>query len=202
MHDAHHKGEDHYHENEASSENEHQEITSFLIQYRSPMAIALFPRMVNESTNMQAASPAQESTRLFSLIGIGVDTLQWFAILIMFIAAISVFVNLYNSLKDRSYDLAIMRTLGASRGKLFLIVITEGIVLTVAGALIGIALGHAVLGIISHFQESSQAKLNALYFVQAEVYLLISGMVLGILASIIPSWQAYNVNISETLAKN
>jgi putative ABC transport system permease protein len=202
MHDAHHEGEDHDHANEASSKKEHQEITSLLIQYRSPMAVALFPRMVNESTNMQAASPAQESTRLFSLIGIGVDTLQWFAILIMFIAAISVFVNLYNSLKDRSYDLAIMRTLGASRGKLFLIVITEGIVLTIAGALIGIALGHTALGTISHFQESSQAKLNALYFVQAEVYLLISGLVLGILASIIPSWRAYNVNISETLSKN
>jgi putative ABC transport system permease protein len=202
MHDAHHEGEDHDHANESSAENEHQEITSLLIQYRSPMAVAIFPRMVNESTKMQAASPAQESTRLFSLIGVGVDTLQWFAILIMFIAAVSVFVNLYNSLKDRSYDLAIMRTLGASRGKLFLIVITEGIVLTVTGALVGIALGHTALGLISHFQESSQAKFSALYFLKAEVYLLISGLLLGILASIIPSWQAYNVNISGTLSKN
>jgi putative ABC transport system permease protein len=202
MHDAHHEGKDHEHAEEASSENEEQEITSLLIQYRSPMAVALFPRMVNESTNMQAASPAQESTRLFSLIGVGVDTLQWFAILIMFIAAVSVFVNLYNSLKERSYDLAIMRTLGASRGKLFLIVIAEGTLLTLAGALVGIALGHAGLGLISHFQESSQAKLNPFFFVKSEVYLLISGLLLGMLASIIPSWQAYNVNISGTLSKN
>src|SRR5690349_20134874 len=119
-----------------------KEISSLLIQYRSPMLVVMFPRMVNESTNMQAASPAQESTRLFSLIGIGVDTLQWFAVLIMFIAAISVFVNLYNSLKERSYDLAIMRTLGASRTKLFLIVITEGIMLTLAGTVMGVLLGH------------------------------------------------------------
>ncbi|RYF22070.1 MAG: FtsX-like permease family protein, partial [Flavobacteriales bacterium] len=131
---------DHNHEGEAEhAHDEDREFTSLLIQYRSPMAVAMFPQMVNQTTNMQAASPAQESTRLFSLIGVGVDTLQWFALLIMFIAAISVFVNLYNSLKERSYDLAIMRTLGASKGKLFFIIILEGLILTLIGTIIGVA---------------------------------------------------------------
>ncbi|RYG18820.1 MAG: FtsX-like permease family protein, partial [Chitinophagaceae bacterium] len=155
---------------------EGREITSLLIQYRSPMSVAIFPRMVNQMTSLQSASPAMESTRLFSLIGVGVDTLQWFAILIMFIAAISVFVNLYNSLKERSYDLAIMRTLGASRTKLFIIVILEGLLLTIAGTLIGIGLGHAVLALISHYQESSQAKLSGTQFITSELYILLAGL--------------------------
>lgn len=196
------KDEDHKNTQAESSEIKERELTSLLIQYRSPMAVVLFPRMVNESTNMQAASPAQESTRLFSLIGVGVDTLEWFAYLVMFIAAMSVFINLYNSLKERSYDLAIMRTLGASKGKLFLIVIAEGIMLTFTGAVLGIVLGHAALGIISHFQESSQAKLNGLLFLKEEIYLLIFGLLVGVFASIIPSWQAYQVNISKILSKN
>jgi len=186
----------------AAAEIQDREITSLLIQYRSPMAVVMFPRMVNQSTNLQAASPAQESTRLFSLIGVGVDTLQWFAVLIMLIAAISVFVNLYNSLKERSYDLAIMRTLGASRTKLFLIVIIEGILLTLAGTVIGIVLGHAALALISHFQESSQAKLNGLLFLKDEIYLLIAGLLIGIFASVIPAIQAYSANISKILSKN
>lgn len=185
-----------------TTEIQGQEITSLLIQYRSPMSVVMFPRMVNQATNLQSASPAMESTRLFSLIGVGVDTLQWFAILIMLIAAISVFVNLYNSLKERSYDLAIMRTLGASRTKLFVIVILEGLILTIVGTIIGMGLGHLALQLIAHYQESSQAKLTGWVFIPTEAYLLLAGLAIGIFASIIPALQAYRSNISKILAKN
>lgn len=195
--------EDHDHAAAADhNHDEDREFTSLLIQYRSPMAVAMFPQMVNQTTNMQAASPAQESTRLFSLIGVGVDTLQWFAVLIMLIAAISVFVNLYNSLKERSYDLAIMRTLGASKGKLFSLIILEGLILTLIGTVIGIALGHGILQLISHYQESSQAKMNGLIFIKEEIYLLAAGLAIGIIAAAIPAIQAYRSNISKILAKN
>lgn len=198
----HHEGHDHEgHEHEAHSEQP-RELTSLLIQYRSPMSVAMFPRMVNETTNMQAASPAQESTRLFSLIGVGVDTLQWFAVMIMLIAAISVFVNLYNSLKERNYDLAIMRTLGASRTRLFLIVIAEGMMLTLAGTIIGIALGHLALEFIGSNQESSQAQLTGFVLLCDEIYLFFAGIGIGIFAAIIPAIQAYRSNISKILAKN
>lgn len=203
MHDP---EEEHHHDSKDHEKEVHEiqnkEITSLLVQYRSPMSVVMFPRMVNESTNMQAASPAQESTRLFSLIGVGVDTLQWFALLIMFIAAISVFVNLYNSLKERSYDLAIMRTLGASRTKLFLIVIAEGIMLTLAGTMIGIALGHLALEFIGSNQESTQARLTGLILLSDEVYLFAAGLAIGIFAAIIPAIQAYRSNISKILSKN
>lgn len=186
----------------AAPEIRDKEITALLIQYRSPMSVAMFPRMVNEMTNLQSAAPAMESARLFSLIGIGVDTLQWFAILIMLIAAISVFVNLYNSLKERTYDLAIMRTLGASRFKLFSIIILEGLLLTIAGTIIGVALGHFVLEIIGAQQESSQAKITGLIFIKDELYLLASGLAIGIFASVIPAIEAYKANISKILAQN
>ncbi|RWU08345.1 ABC transporter permease [Pedobacter chitinilyticus] len=200
-----HKNGTPYHGEKTEADHSHdedREFTSLLIQYRSPMAVAMFPQMVNQTTNMQAASPAQESTRLFSLIGVGVDTLQWFAVLIMLIAAISVFVNLYNSLKERSYDLAIMRTLGASKGKLFSLIILEGLILTLIGTIIGIALGHGILQLISNYQESSQAKMNGLIFIKEEFYLLAAGLAIGIVAAVIPAVQAYRSNISKILAKN
>ncbi|MCJ0742354.1 ABC transporter permease [Pedobacter montanisoli] len=205
MHDD---GEAHAHEGhnhtdfKNEQETEGKEITSLLIQYRSPMSVAMFPRMVNQMTSLQSASPAMESTRLFSLIGVGVDTLQWFAVLIMLVAGISVFVNLYNSLKERTYDLAVMRTLGASRLKLFIIIILEGLILTVIGSLIGLAVGHGILQVIGAYQESSQARLTGLIFLPQEVYLLLIGLAIGIFAAIIPAIQAYRSNISKILAKN
>lgn len=190
------------HEESGGHHEEPEELTSLLIQYRSPMSVAMFPRMVNETTNMQAASPAQESTRLFSLIGVGIDTLQWFAVLIMLIAAISVFVNLYNSLKERSYDLAIMRTLGASRNQLFFIVISEGIMLTLAGTLAGIALGHLAIQLIGSYQESSQARMTGIVLLSDELYLFVAGLGIGIFAAVIPAIQAYRSNISKILSQN
>lgn len=218
MHDDHEKEEakEHAHDKGAKEDtpssarpdqvgatrDNNREITALLIQYRSPMSVVMFPRMVNQMTNLQAASPAMESTRLFSLIGVGVDTLQWFAVMIMLIAAISVFVNLYNSLKERSYDLAIMRTLGASRGQLFQIVIFEGILLTLAGTIIGIGLGHLALQLIGAYQESSQARLTGFVLLKDEIYLFVTGLAIGIFAAIIPALQAYRSNISKILSKN
>lgn len=208
MHEDHEKEEaaehhDHKdHRPDQTGHNDEKEITALLIQYRSPMSVVMFPRMVNQSTNLQAASPAMESTRLFSLIGVGVDTLKWFAALIMLIAAISVFVNLYNSLKERSYDLAIMRTLGASRSQLFCIVIFEGILLTLAGTIIGMVLGHLVLQLIGNYQESSQARLSGFILLKDEIYLFVAGLAIGIFAAVIPALQAYWSNISKILSKN
>ncbi|PRY49471.1 putative ABC transport system permease protein [Arcticibacter pallidicorallinus] len=189
------------HEHAEEGDDEDREITSLLIQYHSPMAVVMFPRLVNQSTNMQAASPALETARLFSLIGVGVDTLQWFAILIMVIAAISVFVSLFNSLKERKYDIAVMRVMGASRSRIFIIVILEGVLLSLVGALIGIALGHGILQMIGSFQDSSQAKLSGLVFNLKELYILTAGLAIGIIASILPAIQAYRSDIASILSK-
>ena len=198
-------GEEHHEHNE-SEEHEHHEslegkdITSLLIQYKSPLSVITFPKLINESTFMQAASPAMESARLFSLVGVGMDALTWFAYLIILISAISVFVNLYNSLKERKFDLAIMRTLGASRFKVFFLVIFEGIIITVIGALLGIVLGHGFVELIGSYQEDGQHVFTGLIFYKEEFYLLGLGLVLGVLASIIPALQAYNTDISKVLA--
>src|SRR5690606_31707057 len=181
----HHHGEDHDHEHAEEHDHEtappspvadgqlvksimgdvgtgEREITSLLIQYRNPAAIGMFPRLVNQNTAMQAASPAIESARLFSLLGIGIDSLQILAYVIMLMAALSVFISLYNALKSRKYDLAIMRTLGASQGKLFGIVIAEGILLTFVGAIVGIGIGHIAIYLIGSNTGGSGTLLEAL----------------------------------------
>lgn len=183
---------------------EHQskkEITSLLIQYRSRMSIVLFPMMVNKSTSMQAASPAKESARLFTLIGVGVNTAKWFAIIVMFISAISIFVTLYNSLRERMYDLAIMRVMGASQLKVFTIIILEGIILTIIGSAIGMFLGHVCLHVIGYFQDSPQARLSGFYFMPEELYLVAGGFSIGIVAAILPAIQAYRADISKTILR-
>ncbi|MGK6351052.1 ABC transporter permease [Parapedobacter sp. DT-150] len=179
-----------------------REITSMLIQYRNPAAIGMFPRLVNQNTALQAASPAIESARLFSLLGIGIDSLQVLAYVIMLMAALSVFISLYNALKSRKYDLAIMRTLGASQGKLFGIVIAEGILLTFVGAIAGIIIGHIALYLIGASTGGTATLLQAFLLLPQEGWLVLIGVSIGFVAAVIPAIKAYKTSISQTLSGN
>ncbi|SEK95137.1 ABC transporter permease [Parapedobacter koreensis] len=179
-----------------------REITSMLIQYRNPAAIGMFPRLVNQNTAMQAASPAIESARLFSLLGIGIDSLQILAYVIMLMAALSVFISLYNALKSRKYDLAIMRTLGASQGKLFGIVIAEGILLTFVGAIAGVVIGHIAIYLIGASTGGTATLLQALVLLPEEAWLVVIGVAIGFIAAVLPAIKAYKTSISQTLSGN
>ena len=52
----------------------------------------------------------------------------------MLAAGLSVFIALTNALEERRYDLAVMRMLGAGRGKLFGLLVLEGLMLALLGA--------------------------------------------------------------------
>ncbi len=181
---------------------EEREITSLLVQYSSPMAAVQLPRFINSRSALQAASPAFEITRLFELLGVGVTFIQGLAIVIVVIAGLSIFIALYNSLKERRYDLAIMRTIGASRAQVFLHIIVEGIILTFLGAVVGILMGHLFLYflVISNGQ-GNLAGISATLFHKDELWILAYAVMLGIVAALLPAWQAYNTNISKQLTR-
>lgn len=176
------------------------EITALLLEYNSPAAISIIPRMINQSTHMQAASPAIESARIFSLLGVGLDSLEILAYAIMVIAALSVFISLYNALKNRRYDLAIMRTMGASRNKLFALIIVEGLTITLIGGIIGLFFGHLILAYIASQASQSADFINAFQLYPFELIIVLGAVLIGIIAALIPAFKAYNTTISKTLA--
>ncbi|MFD1768204.1 ABC transporter permease [Sphingobacterium suaedae] len=181
-------------------ESRGDEVTALLIKYASPAAMGIVPRLVNQSTDMQAASPALESTRLFSLLGVGLDSLAILAYVIMFIAGVSVFISLYNALKERKYDLAIMRSMGASKTKLFTLVLVEGLVITCIGGVIGLLFGHATLFFINQQASETADFLEAFHINSNELFLILAACLIGILAAAIPAMKAYKTTISTILA--
>ncbi|MDR0265965.1 MAG: ABC transporter permease [Sphingobacterium sp.] len=176
------------------------EITAILVKYQSPAAIGILPKLIDQQTDMQAASPAMESTRLFSLLGVGIDSLSILAYVIMLIAGLSVFINLYNALKQRKYDLAIMRTLGASKGKLLAIVLLEGLTITIIGGLIGLIMAHLALYYISNQTSQSADFIEAFKLHPKELVFLLVACIIGIFAAFIPAIKAYRTSISGTLS--
>jgi putative ABC transport system permease protein len=118
----------------------------------------------------------------------------------MCIAAISVFISLLNSLKNRKYELALMRSLGASPFKLFSMIMLESLLICIMGYAAGIALGRIGQAIMTHFgNEQIQMGTSLWALSSQELYLFPITLLIGVIAALIPAFQAYRTDISKVL---
>lgn len=199
VHEEHHEPAD---EDDRKALESDREVTVLLLQYASPLAAAMLPRQINSQSELQAASPAYETARLFRIVGVGVEALRAFAVVLILAAGLSVFIALYSALEERRYDLAVMRTLGASPGRLFGLLLAEGLVLAAVGAAAGIALGHlftAALG--AWLVAQQQYPVTGLEFRIEELWLAAAALGVGLAAALIPAWRAYRSDVAKTLAQ-
>lgn len=179
-----------------------KEITNLLVRYRSKtnfQALSM-PRNINSNTDMQAASPAIEINRLYSMIGSGTEMLRWLAILIAIVSGVSIFLSLYRSMKERKYELSIMRVLGAGRNKIFSLILAEGLILAIIGFVLGFILSHLGIFLLSNnVEQNFRYSLNSGTFLSQEIWVFVVSIVIGLLAALIPAYQAANTDINHTL---
>jgi lipoprotein-releasing system permease protein len=138
-------------------------------------------------------------------------------LLLMFIVAVAAF-NIVSTLvmvvTDKTADIAILRTMGATPGRIMRIFIVQGAVIGVFGTLIGTALG--ILGAlnISGFISWLESVLGH-QFLSADVYFISylpsqlkwqdvfiisgAGLAMSLLATIYPAWRASRVEPAEAL---
>ncbi|WP_367915722.1 ABC transporter permease [Leadbetterella sp. DM7] len=191
-------GHDEHGEEDAGHE---PEVTCALVKFRSPMGMMSLPRLINQNTKMQAALPAIEVNRLFELMGIGMDAVKALAAAIMLISGVSVFITLFNALKERKYELALMLSMGGTRIKLFFMLLLEGIFLALSGYVLGILFSRTGLWLASGaLKRGYNYSLQQQFLQKEEIYLLVLALCIGIVAAVIPSSGIYKINISKTLA--
>lgn len=193
---------DHEHHEDMTLDEPNMEITAVLLKFRNKMGIVMWPRIIAQNTKMQAASPAIEVNRIFSLFGVGLTALQYLAYAIMLISGISIFIALYNRLKERKYEFALMRINGASRTQLLSLIMMESLILCFVGFVFGTIFGRFALQFISNTAEDDfKMAFNPFELVwDKEMALFLATMIVGIIAALIPAIKAYKLNISKTLA--
>ena len=179
---------------------EERELTLALIQYASPLAAASFPRFINTTTEMQAAAPALEITRLLSMLGVGVDLLKVLAGVLLLTAGLSVFIALWGAVRERRADLALLRMLGAPSSKIAGLLLCEALWLALMACAVGLLLGQALVGLTAWALQVDQSISLGLLAWPGELF-LVPAVALGVAwgASLLPAWEGYRVSVFELL---
>ena len=179
---------------------EERELTLALIQYTSPLAAVTFPRFVNSTTEMQAAAPAVEITRLLSMLGVGTYMLKALAGVLLLTAGLSVFIALWSAVRERRADLALLRMLGAPPRKIAGLLLCEALWLAVIACALGLLLGQALVGFTAWALQLNQSISIGVFAWPIELLLVpVLALVVAWGASLLPAWEAYRVSVFELL---
>jgi putative ABC transport system permease protein len=200
-HEAHEHDHEHNHDHtDHDNDEDDKEITSMLVSFRNPIGALTMPRKINDETNIQAALPKYELNRLYEFTGVGIKTIAWIAYMILFISGLTIFISLYKMIKERAFELALLRTYGASNFQLVRMVFYEGLVVVVFALITGFLFAKLGLYVITDFMQSG-SQYDLLQGLALEEYLKIIGLVFAmiILSTLLSIYPILKMNISKIL---
>ncbi|WP_296492041.1 ABC transporter permease, partial [Rhodoferax sp.] len=182
---------------------EEREITMALVRYKSPLAAASFPRFINTSTEMQAAVPALEITRLLSMFGLGTDVLRAFAGVLLLTAGLSVFIALWSAVRERRGDLALLRMLGAPPRKVAALLLLEALWLGLLAAVLGVLAGQGMAAGLAWLLQLDNSLLIGGMAWPTELWVVpVVALGVSLVAAALPALGAYRVSVLELLQGN
>ncbi len=149
-----HEEENHEENHDEHHHQEDKEVTSLLVSFKNPTGFLTMPRTINERTNMQAALPKYELDKLYEYMGIGFKTISWIAYLILIISGLTIFISLYKMAKERAFDLALLRTYGATHFQLIKMVAYEGYTIICIAFILGFLFVKMILPLLLKFGEA------------------------------------------------
>jgi putative ABC transport system permease protein len=200
--------------------NELREVTSILVRTQGLFGGAL-ANQINEGLQAQAAAPIGIITRLMTNF---ITPLQWLLLgltsLIVLVSAVSILVSIYNSMSERKHDIAVMRALGASRGRVMRIILLESIILSVLGGVLGWLGAHVLVVLLnptiqawsggsvgwfefvslgSLLQQATGTSMGSLAWVPVELVLVPLLVILAAIVGYLPALNAYSTDVAESL---
>lgn len=156
----------------------------------------------------------QANSSLFSALAVERNVMFLILTLIIVVAAFNIISSLIMLVKDKSRDIAILRTMGATRGAVMRIFFMSGASVGVIGTLLGFAIGvvfNLNIESIRQFLQSLTgtplftpeiyflSRLPARMFVSDVAVVVSMALGLSVLATIYPSWRAARLDPVEAL---
>jgi putative ABC transport system permease protein len=120
--------------------------------------------------------------------------------LVTVVAAVSILVSIYNSVSARKREIAILRALGATRGKVLTLICVEAALVGLLGGLMGLVVGHLLAGAGAVFFERTLGeRIDWLKPAVWEWVYLGGVVVIAVLAGLVPGMKAYRTPVATNL---
>ncbi len=204
-----HHADDHDHEHVATPADltdDDRKITGIYLrvatragQNASAILPAVFDQLRKDG-RFTVAQPKQEIDRLFMIVGNIDQLLVAMAAVVMVSSGIGIMLALYSSMEQRRRQIAVLRVLGASRGRIFGLVLTESAIMGVLGGIVGVGLAAAGAWIVAGVLRARLGLVvDAALPLEAVVLVAIGTVALAAAAGIIPAAMAYRTSVARNL---
>ena len=175
-------------------------LTAVLIRPRRLSDLPSLHRELNVSAETQAVLPSGVLLTIFNMMAVAEDVLAMILAIVGIIVLLYVLLSMYSATLERKREIATMRALGARRATVLGIVLVESCVLAVVGGVGGVLGGHAVAYFAGSLLAKSGLATNPFLFDPLEPVVLVSVILLGTLAGLLPAVLAYRTEVAENLA--
>ncbi len=192
-------------------------VTQIEVMVADPQHVSVVNRAIRSALRDQAVRVidwTQSNDSFFAAVQVEQNVMFLILTLIIVVAAFNVVSSLIMMVKDKTRDIAVLRTLGAGRGAIMRIFLMCGASVGVVGTVLGTVLGVVFclnierirLGLQSvtgttlfdptvYYLEHLPAKLDAVTVAQV----VAMALVLSLLATLYPSWRAARTDPVEAL---
>ena len=156
----------------------------------------------------------QANSSLFNAVEIERNVMFLILTLIIVVAAFNIISSMIMMVKDKGRDIAILRTMGASRGAILRIFVLSGASIGVVGTVAGLLLGVVFTRNLEAIRQALQKVIGTDLFA-AEIYfftriparldtgevaaVVLMALALSFLATLYPSWRAARLDPVEAL---
>jgi putative ABC transport system permease protein len=156
--------------------------------------------LLRRDTTITVADPVQEITNLFTIVSNIDRVFLGMAAVVMVSSAIAIMLALYNSMEQRRRQVAVLRVLGCSRGRIFSLVMTESALIGLIGAAAGLLLTFAGSQIVAGLmKERLGLVIHPVYDPAVILAVTMATVVLACIAGLIPAGMAYRTPVAEHL---
>lgn len=179
---------------------EPEAITAFMVGLKSKLAVFAVQRQINEyaAEPLLAVLPGVALQELWDLMGTAEAALLAISVFVVITGLIGMLTMLLAGQNERRREMAILRSVGARPLHIFGLYVSEAVILTVAGAIAGVALLYAVM-LIARPIVAADFGLYLTIEILSRRDLALLGLVLlaGLVAGAIPAYRAYRQSLAD-----
>jgi len=207
-----HGKEEHVHRKITAEDvtDEDRKITNIFVRVRSregsdasaslPVLFDRLRRGQGFPGGVTVAQPNQEMGRLMDIVGNVDRILLAVSAVVMVSSGIAIMLALYNSMEQRRRQIAVLRVLGASRGRVLGLVLTESALIGLLGVAVGVVLGAVgAMVAASVMKQRLGLVIDPDLDPRSVIGVAIATILLASLAGLVPAAAAYRTSVMRNL---